>query len=286
MSVAEFSESSPKRVTTRSNLSPNPRYSILPSNNAQLSDRLEKQKSSPELSLGDIFFGDEGAYQVAEFLRNNIKFTTINIRGNDISGVGFKAICEALGSLVSLRTITAEWNKIGLDSSGLLALADLVRSNRSISSVNLQNNQIGPKCVYALSKLIRQARYAISIDLKWNLITDVDATDLLLALKDNQRVGIEINLRGNKISDELLMQFESLGGSPTKIANRSFISSTPLLVNRQQSGFLEPNNNSPLKERNQNINNENTPQNQQYLLKSNTFTTSKVLVYSKGKSPG
>jgi hypothetical protein len=41
------------------------------------------------LDLNDFILGDDGCKLVSDFLRENNHFTALEIRGNNISGVGF-----------------------------------------------------------------------------------------------------------------------------------------------------------------------------------------------------
>jgi len=180
--------------------------------NLKLSDYLEKQKNLSNLSLGDLLFGNEGLQQVTNFIKQFNKFTTINIRGNDISGPGFAELCEALIYCPSLTKISAEWNNIGSDSAGLLALQKLLKANTRISWIDLRNNQIGTKCVGILSKLISQAKAPLYIDLRWNQISDDGARDLLIALESTS-YNIRVDLNGNQVSEEDFVKLHKFSSS-------------------------------------------------------------------------
>jgi len=158
--------------------------SIKQNSNLRISDYLEKQKTLSNLALGDLLFGKEGLQQVINFIKQFNKFTTINVRGNDISGTGFAELCEALIYCPSLTKISAEWNSIGSDPAGLSALQKLIQKNSRISWVDLRNNQIGTKCTGILSKLVSQANGPLYIDLRFNQINDEGARDLLYALEN------------------------------------------------------------------------------------------------------
>ena len=198
--------------------------------NLKITDYLEKQKNLSNLSLGDLLFGNEGLQQVVNWIKQFNKFTTINIRGNDISGPGFAELCEALIYCPSLTKISAEWNNIGSDSAGLIALQKLLKENTRISWIDLRNNQIGSKCVGILSKIISQAKAPLYIDLRWNQINDDGARDILIALESTS-YNIKVDLNGNQVSEEnfvKLHKFSSSYHTTTSQQQSRDISSKPL----------------------------------------------------------
>ena len=68
----------------------------------------------------------------------------MEIRGNNISGTGFEALFRVfLEVMEMLKAISVEWNQLGSNTKGLLALEELVTKKESISFVDLRNNKIG-----------------------------------------------------------------------------------------------------------------------------------------------
>lgn len=51
--------------------------------------KLDQQKASNVLDINDFILDDEGCRLVSDFLRENNNFTALEIRGNNISGIGF-----------------------------------------------------------------------------------------------------------------------------------------------------------------------------------------------------
>jgi len=101
--------------------------------------------------LSDYIINDEGCSLIADFLRENVQFTTINIRGNNITPLGFARICEALKNNLRVSTLLCEWNHIGLKSEGVMALKNLVESNPAIRTLDLKNNGIKPESAVILA---------------------------------------------------------------------------------------------------------------------------------------
>jgi len=170
---------------------------------------LESQKTSNKLSLPDLFFGDEGAFEIAKFLGENKNFASVELRGNNISAIGFESICEALKGSTTLKKISAEWNNIGSENLGVIALNELIQTCTTISSVDLRNNHIGPQCAGAISNIIRETTSLKTLDLRWNELGDEGARLVLLAIQDHPNK-VQIDLSGNKISQEVLYELDSI----------------------------------------------------------------------------
>lgn len=230
--------------------------------NSKLQECLEIMKKSEKLILGDMFIGDEGALQVAEFLNHQKNFVAIDIRGNDISSAGFKTICDSLKGSTSLTTIYAEWNNIGSDTSGLFALQSLTQSLFKINSIDLRNNQIGQKCILPLTKIIRESRSLKYVDLRWNHIGDDGARDILQALKNNLTNKPKVELGGNRVTDDILVEIETLSNNLEMNKENNYTQLPNIEVERASinrfSATINQNlaNNNPITERKTNTNQE------------------------------
>jgi len=193
--------------TTKENL---PQSSYLsgkksPKGSANWKDRLEGQKDSESLSLVDLFIGDEGAYEVAKFLKYNKDFVSLHLRGNNISAAGFETICQALKGATRIKTISAEWNNVGSDISGLVALHQLLKANTTIEIVDLKNNRLGPSAARVIADIIRDSSSVKKLDLRWNEIGEEGGEEILDALKETKK-RVVIDLNGNKLNEETLAQ--------------------------------------------------------------------------------
>jgi len=174
---------------------------------SELTRILETQKSSNKLLIPDLFFGDDGAFEIAKFIQENKHFVNIELRGNNISALGFEAICESLKGSTSLKKISAEWNNIGSENLGIIALNEFMQSNNTVLSLDLRNNHIGPSCAGAIANIIRDSSSLKIFDLRWNELGDEGAKLILLALKDHPGK-VQVDLTGNKISHEVLMELD------------------------------------------------------------------------------
>ena len=181
---------------------------------SELTRVLETQKNSSQLSVVDLFFGDDGALEVGEYLEDNPKFSAVELRGNNISAIGFETLCASLTNSTNLNRISAEWNNIGSSNLGMIALHQLIQTNTAITSIDLRNNHIGPQCAGAISNIIKDSSALKTIDLRWNELGDEGAQLILIALQNNPNK-VQVDLSGNKISQELVVSLESIAKSST-----------------------------------------------------------------------
>ena len=213
---------------------PGEKLNVKPS---ELTRILETQKASGQLSVVDLFFGDEGALEVGKYLEDNQRFSAVELRGNNISAVGFETLCASLTNSANLNRISAEWNNIGSSNLGMIALHELLQNNTAITSIDLRNNHIGPQCAGAISNIIKDSSSLKTLDLRWNELGDEGAQLILIALQNNPNK-VQVDLSGNKISQELIVSLESIANSSTTVSSQKFIERPFSNTNRRDS--LQP----------------------------------------------
>ena len=167
--------------------------------------KLNAQKGLTKISLVDMFIGDEGAYLLSDFLRQNNQVEYLETRGNNISSSGFAAICESLKHCSRIKTITAEWNNIGSDTQGIVALHEVARSATSLQMVDLRNNHLNVNCAGAIASIIRDNNSIQTLDLRWNDLGNDGGKTILNALRNSNKK-LQIDLNGNKIHEEILSE--------------------------------------------------------------------------------
>ncbi len=193
-----------------------------PERSSNWKDRLENQINSDSLTLVDLFIGDEGAYEVAKFLkRTSNHFYSIQLRGNNISAAGFEVVCEALKGADRLNSITAEWNNIGSDISGLVSLHGLVKVNHTLETVDLKNNRLGPNSARIIADIIRDSTSLKKLDLRWNELGEEGGRQILAALQETKK-RVTLDLNGNKIPEEILSQIQDPSAGRVSVITRSF----------------------------------------------------------------
>lgn len=176
---------------------------------------MDSQRSSHTLNLADQFIGDEGAPLVAEFLSRYSHFTIVELRGNNLSSEGFSLICQVLKDNTKLIAILAEWNLIGNNVAGFDALHELVKTSRSLATLDFRNNRIKPNAAPIIASIIRDSQSLEFFDLRWNDLGNEGAKQILDALRSQNR-RIRVDLSGNKVSEDLLAAIQEITEGVTK----------------------------------------------------------------------
>ncbi|KAL0246908.1 hypothetical protein GEMRC1_008114 [Eukaryota sp. GEM-RC1] len=110
-----------------------------------------------------------------------------------------KALAHALKSNDTVSSVNLSRNSIGAE--GARALADALKNNDTVSSVNLSRNSIGAEGARALADALIVNTTVKSINLEYNSITDEGARALAEALKINSTL-TNLNLEDNSIRAE------------------------------------------------------------------------------------
>lgn len=161
------------------------------------------------LNLRDFIIGEEGCKLLADFLRENCNFSTIDITGNNISPLGFSRICESLKNNIKVKTIMAEWNNIGFRPEGLQSLKNLVEENPNITVIDLKNNNIKADGALIISQVLQLETNLVSLDLKCNEICAKGAQYILDALENNYSLKF-LDINCNKIPEDMIQAANKL----------------------------------------------------------------------------
>jgi Ran GTPase-activating protein (RanGAP) involved in mRNA processing and transport len=160
---------------------------------------IELAGKSPTASFADSFLGDEWCTKLVTKLVGYPHKQILDLRGNNIRGEGAKALADCLRTNRHLTSVCLEWNNVGLLNYGVNALAQSLESNVSITKLDLRNNRISAEGGYALARAIKVNRTLTTIDLRWNDIGPQAGAAFIEALRSNQAI-MECRLSGNKIS--------------------------------------------------------------------------------------
>ncbi|KAL0242759.1 hypothetical protein GEMRC1_005322 [Eukaryota sp. GEM-RC1] len=137
-----------------------------------------------------------------EFLNNTCslfpRLKQLEVEVKDHTSVSMSLI-EALKTNTTITSINLSFNSIG--DEGARALAEALKVNHSVPSVDLMNNSIGDEGARALAEALKVNDSVTSIDLEYNSIGAEGARALASALKVNASV-TSINLGRNCIGDE------------------------------------------------------------------------------------
>ncbi|KAK3266723.1 hypothetical protein CYMTET_24681 [Cymbomonas tetramitiformis] len=186
------------------------------------------------VNLSYNFIGDEGAKALAVALTPNMEgvfnrfLNTLDISGNNIGPDGAKALAVALTPNEdgvfneSLNTLNLDRNQLcGVDgdgdgtsdASGIKALANALASNKSLNTLNLADNNIGPDEAKALALALTPNQEGVfntslnTLILSGNEIGPEGAKALAAALTPNEKGMFNtslntLNLKYNDVGDE------------------------------------------------------------------------------------
>ena len=175
----------------------------------RLEEKLEAQRTSTVLCLNDCYIGDEGCQILARFLAKYTNITDLELKGNNIGGPGITALSNAIRTSYSLRSIGLEWNNLGQSETGLQNLFSALTDSRSITKVDLRNNEIGQEVGSCIASCLKSNTTLQFLDLRWNRVGNTGAKNLLKGLNVNKYLqGLDLN--GNKVNDEYMKQINDL----------------------------------------------------------------------------
>lgn len=174
-------------------------YQSLPA----LINHLDAHREASTLSLAYASISDDGIGEVAKFIRDNPFVKYLDLRGNNIQSTGAQALANGVKLNRSLRSLNLKWNSIGKDPSGVGALCDVLKSNLTIGHVDLRNNRVNNVGVKLIGEMLRANTTITHLDLSWNDLGVDGGIALLDGLKHNNTV-IDCQLSGSKVGEETL----------------------------------------------------------------------------------
>ncbi|KAL4476153.1 hypothetical protein ABPG74_009886 [Tetrahymena malaccensis] len=186
---------------------------------------IQKQAATNRITIPEMYIGDEGALQLAAFLKGQTSISMIDLKGNNIGPNGFIEIFNSLRQNFQLKSLNLEWNRLGTDIAGLESLYVLLSNNRSITHLDLRNNKINQTGAHIIANIIRNNTSLSSLDLRWNELGANGGRAILQAMQENGcLVGLE--LAGNGIPEEINSEIQQLvtnnrDGIPHSAARRN-----------------------------------------------------------------
>lgn len=150
-------------------------------------------------SLSGNPIGNAGAIHFANSLKTpSFKLECLYLNRCRITAEGAVTLAESLKTNKALKTLDLRDNNIG--DAGAIALAEAIKHNQSLEKIFLNGNHISDIGAIALAQAIRLNRHLKEIFLDTNNISDQFAIELAVAIKEN--TGLEyISLDGNHISN-------------------------------------------------------------------------------------
>jgi len=153
---------------------------------------------SSEMSLKDFRLSTSNGLDLSKELTKK-RVACITLDNKKIGEADVTTLADALKINTSVTSIDLNFNKIG--GAGAMVLAEAIKVNTGITSIELQCNDIDDAGAIALAWALKVNMTMTSIDLSSNRIGDAGITALAEALKVNATV-TRIDLCQNRIGDE------------------------------------------------------------------------------------
>ncbi|XP_062892821.1 NACHT, LRR and PYD domains-containing protein 3-like [Mobula hypostoma] len=143
---------------------------------------------------------DPDVNHLASALRTNRSLMELDVRGNALGDSGVKLLSAALRDPNCKLQILGLWN-VGLTDSGTEDLTSALRTNRSLTELDLGSNDLGDSGVKLVSAALRDPESKLQkLDLTRVELTDSGAEDLAFALSTNRSLR-ELDLSKNTLGD-------------------------------------------------------------------------------------
>ena len=134
---------------------------------------------------------------LSNFLKTNTTVTNLTLYKSLQGGVA--ALAECLKYNKSLTTLDLSYNEI--DDDGAAALGECLKYNKSLTTLNLSDNEIGNDGAAALVECLKDNKSLTTLDLTFNIIGDNGAAALGECLKYNKSL-TTLYFNDNKIGDD------------------------------------------------------------------------------------
>ncbi|XP_057323622.1 leucine-rich repeat-containing protein 45-like isoform X1 [Microplitis mediator] len=161
------------------------------------------------VDLSDCMLITKGLSKILESLREGTNVTTLNLKGNNISG----HISSQLGDIFkhnnTLKRLYLQWNNIGSDVESFYKFCQGLTINYNIEELDLRYNQITHHCADALTDLLKKNKAIKILNLEWNTLGLHAGESLLAAVKNNSSI-TKLNLRGNCVPDSIVDSIDSI----------------------------------------------------------------------------
>uniref|UniRef100_A0A8U7NEM5 Leucine rich repeat containing 45 n=1 Tax=Corvus moneduloides TaxID=1196302 RepID=A0A8U7NEM5_CORMO len=145
------------------------------------------------LALGDCGLSEEGARGLGQ--------------GNNLRTMGAEALGKLLRENKSIRSLTLEWNSLGMWEEGFSFFCQGLRANNFLRRLDLRNNQINHQGAEELAMALTQNTSLQELDLRWNNIGLLGGRALLNCLHSNKTLK-RLELAGNNVPGDILKAVE------------------------------------------------------------------------------
>ncbi|NXQ37467.1 LRC45 protein, partial [Alaudala cheleensis] len=159
------------------------------------------------LALGDCGLSEEGARLLLHGLCSNTTVKSLDLKGNNLRSVGAEALGKLLRQNQAIRSLTLEWNSLGLWEESFSLFCQGLRANSSLQRLDLRNNQINQHGAAELGLALAHNSSLQQLDLRWNNIGLLGGRALLNCLRSNRTLK-RLELAGNNVPGDILKAVE------------------------------------------------------------------------------
>ncbi|CAF3723533.1 unnamed protein product [Rotaria socialis] len=150
-----------------------------------IADELRRNVHWKSLNVAENRIGDVGASHLARALQNNTILTDLVLDYNNISDIGVHVLASVLPMNNILWSLSLSSNQI--TASGMMVLADASKAKVSLRNVSLQNNKITDRSIDAIGHLLTDKKTLFVINITRNGFSDVQKIQDI-AKKSNVRI--------------------------------------------------------------------------------------------------
>ncbi|XP_050837460.1 leucine-rich repeat-containing protein 45 isoform X3 [Serinus canaria] len=170
------------------------------------------------LALGDCGLSEEGVRLLLNGLCTNTTVKSLDLKGNNLRTMGAEALGKLLRQNKSIRSLTLEWNSLGMWAEGFSFFCQGLRANNFLQRLDLRNNQINHQGAGELAMALTQNTSLQELDLRWNNIGLLGGRALLNCLHSNKTLK-RLELAGNNVPGDILKAVETCARSPALSAS-------------------------------------------------------------------
>ncbi|XP_032932387.1 leucine-rich repeat-containing protein 45 isoform X2 [Catharus ustulatus] len=159
------------------------------------------------LALGDCGLSEEGVRLLLHGLCSNTTVKSLDLKGNNLRTMGAEALGKLLMQNKSIRSLTLEWNSLGMWEEGFSFFCQGLRANNFLQHLDLRNNQINHQGAGELAMALAQNSSLQELDLRWNNVGLLGGRSLLNCLHSNKTLK-RLELAGNNVPGDILKAVE------------------------------------------------------------------------------
>ncbi|XP_037769717.1 leucine-rich repeat-containing protein 45 isoform X3 [Chelonia mydas] len=156
-----------------------------------------------EIMLSDCMLNEEGVRQLLNGLCSNTVVKSLDLKGNNLRALGAEALGKLLRQNKSIRSLTLEWNSLGMWEEGFSLFCQGLGANRFLQWLDLRNNQINHQGAGELALALKCNSSLRELDLRWNNIGLLGGRALLSCLHSNKTLR-RLELAGNNVPSDIL----------------------------------------------------------------------------------